>query len=159
VLPNITWLGKRLINAQTNMRRITWKYPTPEEFIQLIISREPLNSDLSNQLDTIDQRTKKMEDEPKIDNRVDNSIKISESYVKDLSVNNSSNSSDSSMNQPVSNSDSKKGINWGNWIGVISIILAILAIFGNGLFNEEIKQWLNDFRSPQVEQQSTPQNK
>jgi len=39
-LPDITWLGKTLIDAQANMRRKTWQPPTPEEFLQLVFNQD-----------------------------------------------------------------------------------------------------------------------
>ncbi|AMA10258.1 hypothetical protein AWQ23_13525 [Picosynechococcus sp. PCC 73109] len=41
-LPDITWLGKILIDAQVNMRRKTWQPPTPEEFLQFV-NKQQLN--------------------------------------------------------------------------------------------------------------------
>lgn len=41
-LPNITWLGKTLIDAQANMRRKTWQPLTPEKILQ-IANRQLLN--------------------------------------------------------------------------------------------------------------------
>jgi predicted NACHT family NTPase len=137
-------LNWRLLETEALARRITWQPPTPEEFLQLVISRDPSNSDLSNQLDTIE---KKMEDEPK----TDNSIHISE--LHNSSVNHISTSSNSSINQP----DSKKGINWGNWLAVIGSIVTIIGIIV-ALYPEEVKQWLDYIRFPKVEQQSTPKS-
>ncbi len=141
-------LNWRLLEAEALARRQTWQPRTPEEFLQLVISRDPSNLELSNQLDTIDQRTKKMEDEPKIENKID-----------------ISNSPNSSINAPFGNkgtthsqvnvpsSDSKKGINWGIIVTIIGII-ATMSV--SGVFNQELRQWLFP---PKVEQQSTPESR
>ncbi|MBW4465787.1 MAG: hypothetical protein KME07_10170 [Pegethrix bostrychoides GSE-TBD4-15B] len=157
-LPDITWLGKALIDAQANLRRKSWQPLTPEEFLQLVISREPSNLDLSNQIDVVDQRTKKMEDEPKIENNIT-----------------VSNSPNSPINAPIGTSgvtnsqviipgsDAKQGINWGNWLTVIGIFVAVIAIplsmTVSGVFNEEFKQWFDHIFPPTVEQQPMPKSK
>jgi len=42
-LPDIIWLGKTLIDAQVNMRRNTWKPPTPEQILQFVGSHQITN--------------------------------------------------------------------------------------------------------------------
>ncbi len=150
-LPDITWLGKTLIVAQANTRRNTWQPLTPKEFLQLVISKEPSNLDLSNKLDGIDQRTKKMEDEPKIEQKIDISHSTVNAPVGTSGVTNSQ----------VSNSspDAKKGSNLGIWLTVIGIFVTILTTGISGAFNEEFKQWLNRTFYPKVEQQSTPKSR
>lgn len=148
----------RLLEAEALARRNTWKPPTSEEFLRFVISQEPSNLDLSTQLDVIDQRTKKMEDEPKIENKI-----------------NISNSPNSPINAPVgtsgvtnnnvtiASSDVKKGVNWGNWLAVIGILVAIVAIplsmSVSGAFNEEFKEWFNHIFHSKVEQQPVPKSK
>jgi hypothetical protein len=150
-LPDINWLGKTLIDAQANMRRKTWQPLTPKELLQFIISQEPSNSDLLNQIDVIDQRTKNMEDEPKIENRI-----------------NILNSPNSPINAPVgasgvissnvtiTSSNTKKGVNWGDWAAVIGTLVAIVAIplsmSVSGVFNEEFKEWFNRIFPSNIEQ-------
>ncbi|GAB4383194.1 MAG: hypothetical protein Kow00121_44680 [Elainellaceae cyanobacterium] len=147
-------LQPRLLEAENLARRNTWKPLEPEEFLQLVISQDPSNSDLSDQIDVIDKRTKKMEDEPKIENKIT-----------------ISNSPNSPINAPVGtsgvtnsqvtvpSSDGKKGINWGNWLAAIGIAVAIIAIplsmSVSGAFNEEFKQWLKHIFPSKVEQQPT----
>ena len=157
-LPKLTWLKKTLLVAQKNMRRKTWRSPQPEEILQLVVSREPSHLDLFNQLDTIDQRTKKMEDEPKIENNI--SISNSPNSPINAPVG-TSGVTDSQVT--VSGSDSKKGINWGNCLAVIGILVAIVAIplsmSVSGAFNEEFKQWFNRIFPSKVEQQSAPKSR
>ena len=140
------------------MRRKTWRSPQPEEILQLVVSREPSHLDLFNQLDTIDQRTKKMEDEPKIENNI--SISNSPNSPINAPVG-TSGVTDSQVT--VSGSDSKKGINWGNYLAVIGILVAIVAIplsmSISGAFNEEFKQWFNRIFPSKVEQQSAPKSR
>lgn len=156
-LPDITWLGITLIDAHAIMRRKTWQSMSPEDLIQFLTSNEPSNSDLSNQIDGIDQRTKKMEDEPKIVNRI--------SF---------SNSPNSSINAPVgtsgvtnsnvtnANFNDKKGGNWGNWLAVIAVIVAVvglpLSMSVSGAFNEEFKELFNRIFSSKVEQKPVPKS-
>ena len=143
--PELEWLRKTLISAKANMRRITWQPLTPKKFLQLVITQEPSNLDLSNQLSTME---KKMEDEPKVKNEI-----------------NISNSPNSPINAPVgtsgitnshvtvSNPDTKEGINWGILLAVIGIIVSVLV---SGAFNEEFRKGINRMFSPQVEKESTP---
>lgn len=151
--PDTAWLRKTLIDVQANMRRKTWKPPTPEEILRLVSSCEPSNLDLLKQLGIIEERTKKMEDEPKIKNE----IKIS----------------DSSVNAPVGNigvvnsqkttpsSNTKQEISWGNWLTVIGVFMTLIAIplsmSVSGAFNEEFKQWFNHIFSSEVERPPIPE--
>jgi len=138
-LPDLTCLRKTLINAQTNTRRQTWQPPASEEVLQLVVSQEPSNLELYNQLGKIERRTQKMADEPRITNNID----ASNSHIyAPIGTSGTTN------NQvTISNSDSKKGINWGNLLAVIGILVAIVAIPASmsvsGAFNEEFKQWFN----------------
>lgn len=158
-LPDITWLGKILIDAQVNMRRMAWKPMMPEEFLQFIIIKEPSNLDLSNQLNVIDQRTKKMEDEPK----TENNFNISGSHINAPFGNSGETHSyvttSSSAAEPSSEAQAK--VNWGNWLAVIAILVTIISIplsMGvSGAFNEEFRQLLNRIFPSQVEQEFTPQ--
>lgn len=56
-------LQPMLLEAEGLARRNTWRPPKPEEILQLVISREPSNSDLSNQLNVIKW---KMAEQPSI---------------------------------------------------------------------------------------------
>lgn len=156
-LPDITWLGKTLIDAQANMRRKTWKPLTPEEFLQFVISQEPSNSDLSNQIDVIDQRTRKMENEPKIENKINISNSPNSPINAPVGTSGVTNS-----NVTIASSDAKKGVNWGNWLAVIGILVAIVAIplsmSVSGAFNEEFKEWFNRIFPSKVEQQHVPKS-
>jgi len=156
-LPDITWLRKTLIDAQANMRRQNWQPPTPEDILQLVISREPSNLDLSNQLGVINQRTKKMEDEPKIENKITISNSPNSPINAPIGTSGVTNSQ-----VTVPSSDAKKGINWENWLAVIGILVAIIAIplsmSVSGAFNEEFKQWFNHIFPSKVEPQSTPKS-
>ncbi|WP_228021828.1 NACHT domain-containing protein [Vasconcelosia minhoensis] len=151
-LPDVTWLGITLIDAQVNMRRMTWHPMTPEKLLQFVISPDPSNSDLSNQLETIDQRTKKMEDDPK----VENTLNISDSYIN-APVGNIG-ETHSHVTLPSSNTGNsttdKKVINWVFLLTVIGIIASMMV---SGAFNEEFRQLLNHAFSPQIQQESTPQ--
>ncbi|MBC6436194.1 hypothetical protein FM036_45495 [Nostoc sp. HG1] len=48
----------RLLEAEALTRRQTWQPPTPEDILQLVISREPSNLALSNQLGMIESENK-----------------------------------------------------------------------------------------------------
>ena len=148
----------RLLEAESLTRRKTWQPLSPEEFLQFVISQEPSNLDLSNQIDVIDQRTKKMEDEPKIENKITISHSPNSPINAPVGTSGVTNS-----NVTISSSDGKKGINWGNWLAVIGILVAIVAIplsmSVSGAFNEEFKQWFNRIFPSKVEQQSAPSSK
>ncbi len=147
----------RLLEAKNLVRRKTWQPPAPEEFLQFAISQEPSNLDLSDQLNVIEKRTKKMEDEPKIENKIT-----------------ISNSPNSPINAPVgtsgvinshvtlASSDTKKGVNWGNWLAGIGILVTIVAIplsmSVSGAFNEEFKEWFNRIFPSKVEHQPAPKS-
>jgi hypothetical protein len=144
-LPAITWLGKTLIDARTNMRRKTWRPPTPEEFLQFVISQEPSNLDLSNQLDVIDKRTEKMENEPK----VDKSIHITSSEVSGIV-----NTGDGSIENKIDPPNPKKEFDWKFWLSiVVTVAVALISVAASGVFNDEIKKFLfNQDISPATEQ-------
>ncbi len=157
-LPELPWLQWYLVKAKANMRRKAWQPLTPEEFLQFVISQEPSPSDLYNELNEINKRTKKIEDEPKIENKI-----------------NISNSPNSSINAPVGTSgitysnvtipvsNDKKEINWGIWLTVIGILVAIVAIplsmSVSGAFNEEFKEWFNQQFPAKTKQQTVPKSK
>lgn len=154
-LPDITWLRKTLINAQTNMRRKTWQPPMPEEVLQLVVSPEPSNLELYNQLGNIARRTQEVADEPRITNNIDAS---NSNIYAPIGTSGTTNSQ-----VTVSGSDSKKGINWGNLLAIIGILVAIVAIPASmsvsGAFNEEFKQWFNRHFPYKFEQQPTPKSR
>jgi hypothetical protein len=135
------------------MRRKAWRPLTPEEFLQLVISQEPSNSDVINQI------AQKMEEEPKIENK----ITISNSPNSSINANAPVGTSGvTNSNVTIANSDAKKGINWGNWLAVTGILVAIVAIplsmSVSGAFNEEFKEWFNRIFPAKVEQQSVPKS-
>lgn len=154
-LPDITWLGKTLIDAQVNMRRKTWQPPAPEDILQLVASQQPSNLELYNQLDNIDRRTQEMADEPRITNNID----ASNSHIyAPIGTSGTTNSQ-----VTISSSDSKKGTNWGTLFPIIGILVAIVAIPASmsvsGAFNEEFRQWFNRHFPSKFEQQPTPKNR
>jgi predicted NACHT family NTPase len=154
-LPDITWLGKILIDAQANMRRKTWHPMSPEDLIQFLTSNEPSNSDLSNQIDVIDQRTKKMEDEPKIENRISFSNSPHSSINAPVGTSGITNS-----NVTKASSDNKKGVNWHAVIATIVTVVGLpLTMSVSGAFNDEFKEWFNRIFSYKVEQQPVLKSK
>ncbi len=52
-LPDIIWLGKTLIDAQVNMRRNTWKPPTPEQILQFVGSHQITNQNTHIQTEVL----------------------------------------------------------------------------------------------------------
>jgi len=139
------------------MRRKTWQPMSPEDLIQFLTSNEPSNSDLSNQIVVIDQRTKKMEDESRIENRISISNSPNSPINAPVGTSGVTNS-----NVTITSSDNKKGFNWGNWLAVIAIIIAGLTIplsmSVSGAFNEEFKEWFNRTFYSKVEQQPVPKS-
>ncbi|PSB18096.1 hypothetical protein C7B65_16370 [Phormidesmis priestleyi ULC007] len=144
-LPDIAWLRKTLLDAQTSMRRKTWQPPTPEEILQLVASQKPSNSELYNQLDKIDLRTQKMADEPK----VDQSIHITGSKVNGAVTTGSNN-----IENKIYPSNAEKGFDWKFWLSITTTVtVALISIVASGVFNDEIKKFLfNRDTSPRVEQ-------
>jgi hypothetical protein len=57
-------LQQNLLEIESSVRRKTWKYPTPEDILQLVVIQQPPNSELHNQLKNIEQKTQQMADEP-----------------------------------------------------------------------------------------------
>ena len=145
-LPDITWLSKTLIDAQANMCRKTWQPLTLKEFLQFVISQEPSNSDVINQI------TQKMEEEPKIENNIIISNSPNSPINAPIGTSGVTNS-----NVTIASSDAKKGISWGNWLAVTGILVAVVAIplsmSVSGAFNEEFKEWFNRIFPANVEQQ------
>ena len=137
----------RLLDCEALARRNTWKPPTPEEFLHLILVQEPSNSDLL-------ERMQRMDDQPKIDN----SIKIGAHSNINGVVNTGG---DARIKNPPSKPD-EKGINWGNWLALISAVAAIVAIpvgIFNPEINQQIKQLFNHNPPTKIEQQSQPTGK
>ncbi len=161
-LPHLTWLKKILSDAQKNMRRNDWNPLQPEDILRLVVSQEPSNLDLSNQIDVINQRTEKMENEPKIENNVN--ISNLNSPKSSINVNSLAGTSGVTKSQVTgSNSDAKKGINWGICLAAIGVCVAVIGIplsmSVSGAFNEEFKQWFQHVLPFKVKQQPTPTNK
>lgn len=142
----------RLLETEALTRRTAWQPLTPEDFLKLVIGREPSNSDLSNQLETIDRRTKKMEDDPKTENIVNN---ISNSNINAPvgNVGETHSHVTTSSSDTGSSANRKKGINWELLLTIIGIMASIMV---SGAFNKEFRQFFNQMFSPQVEQESTP---
>ncbi|WP_228025017.1 NACHT domain-containing NTPase [cf. Phormidesmis sp. LEGE 11477] len=144
-LPDIAWLGKTLIDAQANMRRKTWQPLTPEEFLRFVISQAPSNADLSDQIGVIDKRTKKMEDEPKIDKSI---------HIKDSEVSGIVTAGDGNIDHTINSSSPEKELGWKFWISIaVTVTAALLSVTASGVFNDEIKGFLfHRSTSPEAEQ-------
>jgi hypothetical protein len=134
-----------LLETENLVRRRTWKPPTPEELLQLVLVREPSNAELFSQGETINQGIQKMADEPK----VDNSIHIGEKAKVGGDVNTGNNFK---INRTDSNFE--KGFDWKFWLGLAVAIVGIIAsVAASGVFNDEIKKWfIKPEPSPKVEQ-------
>jgi hypothetical protein len=126
--------------------RKTWQPLTLKEFLQFVISQEPSNSDVINQI------TQKMEEEPKIENNIIISNSPNSPINAPIGTSGVTNS-----NVTIASSDAKKGISWGNWLAVTGILVAVVAIplsmSVSGAFNEEFKEWFNRIFPANVEQQ------
>jgi hypothetical protein len=150
-LPEISWLRRILIDAKANMRRKTWQPPTPAEILQLVVSQEPSNTDLSNKLDNIDRRTQKMADEPKVDQSV---------HITNSEVSGGVNTGSGKIENKIESSNTKKEFgtkkefDWKFWLSIsITVTVALISVAASGVFNEEIKNFLfNRNTSPQIEQ-------
>jgi hypothetical protein len=135
-------LQPRLLEAKSLARRNTWKPPKPEEFLQKIIIQEPSNSELSNQLETIDRRAEQMADEPKIDQ----SVHITGSKFRgDINTGNNNH-----LGQ--SDSETEGGFDWKYWLTIgVTITVALISVAASGVFNDDIRKWLNPAKpSPQT---------
>ncbi|PIG91713.1 hypothetical protein CSQ79_19415 [Gloeocapsopsis sp. IPPAS B-1203] len=144
-LPNIAWLRKTLINAQINMRRKTWQPPKPEEVLQLVVSPEPSNLELYNQLGKIDRRTQEMAEEPKLDQ----SIHIAGSEISGVVSTGSG-----KIENKIDPTSAAQGFDWKFWLSIaVTVTVAIISVTASGVFNDEIKKFLfNRNTPPQVEQ-------
>jgi hypothetical protein len=143
--PKVTWLNRILNDAQVNMRRRTWLPPQPEEILQLVASREPSNTELSQQIDTIDRSIQDMARKPKIDKSIN---------LYNSPVSGSVNTGDNSFNKnPTHPPNAQKGFDWKFWLSIITTITATaIAVAFSGVFNSELREFLNRPVSPQVEQ-------
>ncbi|AGF52732.1 sll0178 [Synechocystis sp. PCC 6803] len=149
-LPHLPWLKETLTYAQQNMRRETWRPFKPDKLLEFLIIPEPSNLDLSNQLSTIDKRTEKMEDEPKIINNISDSTINAPVGTSGVTSN----------NVTCSSPEKQKRFNWEilfGVIGIIGVIATVVGIFFNGIFNDVLKDSLNGSPS-KIEQQAMPKN-
>jgi hypothetical protein len=135
-LPDIEWLAKTLIDAKMNMRRVTWQPMAPKELLRFLIRQVPSNSDISNQIKTIDGRTAKMENKPTIDL----SVNVTNSDMRGAIVMGSG-----SNKSKIEHPDSKKRFNWTLWLQIIApVVAALITMAGSGVFNNEIKKFFLD---------------
>jgi len=158
-LPNIAWLNKTLLKAKKNMHQKSWQPMKPEEIIQLLAPKTVSNPEISGKIDEYHEDVKRMSDEPK---KIDFSnsqinaplnINASNSGTADQRINDSARQNDDQTRE----SAKKKQINWTLILPLLSIFLAIVGIFANGLFNDEIKQ--NLFKknpSPPIQEKLSP---
>ncbi len=136
----------RLLDCEALARWNTWDPPTPEEFLQLVLVQEPSSSDLL-------ERIQQMADQPKNDN----SINIGPGSNINGVVNTGNGKIKNNSGKP-----DEKGINWGNWLALISAVAAIVAIpvgIFNPEINQQIKQLFNHNPPTKIEQQSQPTGK
>lgn len=92
-------------------------------------------------------RIEKMADEPRIENKFE---------ITDSTINAPVGTSGVTHNH-VTVPDSNKGINWGNLLAIVGILVGIVAIpismTVSGAFNEEFKQWFKRVFPSQVEEE------
>jgi hypothetical protein len=132
-------LQQKLLAIESSICRTTWKQPTPEEILQLIVKKEPSNLELDGRLNSISRDIQQMADEPKIDN----SIHIV-------------NPVNSEVNAGVGNiggiPSPSKGFDWKFWLTITITAIGVLGTFVsiavNGVFTEEIKKFLPDQKTP-----------
>ncbi|MFE4108536.1 NACHT domain-containing protein [Almyronema epifaneia] len=133
-LPEIEWLSKTLVDAKANMRRKTWQPLVPEDFLELVISQEPSNLDLSDKLNVIDRRTQKMEKEPK----VDKSIHFSNSNISGVV-----NTGDGKIENKSIPSPSSGKLDWKFWLSIgLTVLIGLGSVAASGVFNDEIRNFI-----------------
>ncbi|MGD1950436.1 MAG: hypothetical protein ACFB14_12425 [Leptolyngbyaceae cyanobacterium] len=122
----------RLAEAESLTRNKTWIPPTPQQLFQVIRAHEPTNSDLSEKLNELNQRTIKMEKDPK---SIDQSVHIKNSDIRGVISTGSNNKITAKSND--SPSKTEKGFDWKYWLmmavtlaGVIATVLGVLFAFG-----------------------------
>jgi predicted NACHT family NTPase len=124
----------RLPQAEALTRRKIWQPPTPEQFFQLVISQEPSNSDLFDQIDVIERRTEKMEKEPKIDK----SVRIDNSNVSGVV-----NTGDGSIQHETATSDTSRKLDWKFWFSIgLTILIGLGSAAASGVFNDHLRNFL-----------------
>ena len=140
-------LQPMLLECEAQVRRITWKPPTPEGLLQLVLTQDPSNSDLSNQLENIDRRTQEMADEPK----VDQSIHIGAGSNIPGVV---STGSGNRIEHKIDPSNAEKGFDWKFWLSItVTVTVALISVAASGVFNDEIKKlFFNQNVPPHVDQ-------
>jgi predicted NACHT family NTPase len=134
-------LQQKLLAIESSIRRTTWKQPTPEEILQLIVNKEPSNLELDGKLNSINRDIQQMADEPKIDNSI---------YIVNP-VNSEFNGGVGNINIGGIPSPGKESdrIAWLTLtIGAIGVLVALVAIAVNGVFTEDIKKFLTDQKTP-----------
>jgi hypothetical protein len=147
-LPEVTWLSRNLIVARENMRRTTWRSPTPEEILQLIVNKEPSNLELDGKLNSISRNMQQMADEPRIDKSI---------HIKDSNISGGVNTG-SIDTAKASHPDKRLDLKF--WIPIIvTIVMGIFAILASGVFNEEIRKFFLDRNAPSKVEQKIEKQK
>jgi hypothetical protein len=133
-----------LLECEGQVRRGTWQWKTPEEFLQLVVTQEPSHADLLKEI-------KKVADEPKT---------VTNNHITNSQINAPVGNNGPTNNQvTISSPAETKTISWSGWVAVLLAIIAILT----GIFNQEANQWLkqrfNLIPPAKIESQSQPPSK
>ncbi|MEM1252244.1 MAG: hypothetical protein AAGI69_07410 [Cyanobacteria bacterium P01_H01_bin.21] len=121
----------RLAEAESLTRRKTWIPPTPKQLFQIIRAHKPTNSDLSEKLNELNQRTIKMEKDPK---SIDQSVHMNNSTVNG-GINTGNNYKIDTKNSNAS-PKTEKNPSWQFWLSIFVGIAAVIAtIFASELRN------------------------
>jgi hypothetical protein len=141
-------LQQKLLAIESSIRRTTWKQPTPEEILQLIVNKEPSNLELDGKLNSINRDIQQMADEPRIDKSI---------HIKDSNISGGVNTG-SIDTAKASHPDKRLDLKF--WIPIIvTIVMGIFAILASGVFNEEIRKFFLDRNAPSKVEQKIEKQK
>jgi predicted NACHT family NTPase len=141
-------LQQKLLAIESSICRTTWKQPTPEEILQLIVNKEPSNLELDGKLNSINRGIQQMADEPKIDNSI---------HIKDSNISGGVNTGSIDTAKA---SHPEKRLDLKFWIPIIvTIVMGIFAILASGVFNEEIRKFFLDRNAPSKVEQKIEKQK
>lgn len=149
-LPDLEWLKKTLLYAQKNMRFKSWQPMKPDEVLQLLAPKTVSNPEISDKINEVVYKVEKyMSEEPKkfdfSNSQINAPLNINASY---------SGNTEQKINEP----EKKKNSNWTLILTVLGLVIAVVGIFLNGVFNDEFKQLFKKNPSPPIQEKSSPNN-
>ncbi|NEP33166.1 MULTISPECIES: hypothetical protein [unclassified Moorena] len=173
--PELRWLKQRLISARDTMRRKTWNALEPKDVIKTILYHDPIvsktvgdnqstyNIDLYNEGGNVSIGGKDITNMVKKKTfNTDGGDVITNSNNKNRgSVNNSKTITTNKIGKGKRNTikvtdpktNPSSGDLWNKILGIMTIVgvvAGVIGLFGNGIFNEQIKRFLGIDQQPSL---------